>query len=361
MKFKLLTFAFFFFSSPIAFCQTQAEQEAHSKGVEAVKLEDEGKFDEAIKLLEEAQKLDSKNFVYPYELAYSYYGKGDYKKAIEYLNILKKHKDANDQVYQLLGNSFDNLGDAEKSLEIYSEGLKRFPTSGKLFLEKGNVYWGKKEYSKALPFYEQGIQADPSFPSNYYRASLLYCSSSEKIWGVLYGEIFMNLERNSARTAEISKLLYQTYKSSITLTSDTSASVDFSKVNTISIDKNKLQIPFPISFGLMMTSGAATALGAKDKELSLSSVNNIRSTFIKLWYDQNKNKQYPNVLFDYNKLLVDQDVFEAYNYWLFMKGNEAEFSKWKDVNKQKWDKFVSWFTENQIKLNDKNKLISSQY
>jgi len=54
-----------------AYGQTDKEK-ALEKGKQAVKLEDEGKFEEAIKLLDEAQKLDPDCISYPYELAYSF-------------------------------------------------------------------------------------------------------------------------------------------------------------------------------------------------------------------------------------------------------------------------------------------------
>ena len=176
----------------IALGQTNVEK-AHSKGLEAIKHMDNGKIDESILLLEEAQKLDPNRIDYPYEIAYALYSREDYKGAIKILEKIKNHKDVLDRLYQLLGNSYDFLGNSDKAFEVYDEGLKIFPNSGMIYLEKGNVYWSKKEYKKALSFYEKGIQVDPKFPSNYYRAARIYCSSSEEIWGIIYGEIFMNL------------------------------------------------------------------------------------------------------------------------------------------------------------------------
>ena len=88
--------------------QTNKEQ-ALEKGSEAVKFVDNGKFDESIKLLEEAQKLDPDDINYPYELAYTYYLKKDYKKAAKIAESLLTHKNVNDRVYQLLGNAYDIL------------------------------------------------------------------------------------------------------------------------------------------------------------------------------------------------------------------------------------------------------------
>ena len=54
------------------------------------------------------------------------------------------------------------------------------------------------------------------FPSNFYRLALLYLSSSDKLSGLIYAEIFMNLKRSTQRTKEMSKLIYETYKGAIT-------------------------------------------------------------------------------------------------------------------------------------------------
>ena len=56
--------------SNIALGQTDQEI-AHEKGKKAVVLMDNGRFDESIKLLKEAQKLDPENINYPYEIGYA--------------------------------------------------------------------------------------------------------------------------------------------------------------------------------------------------------------------------------------------------------------------------------------------------
>ena len=57
-----------FATGQIAYGQNNKEK-ALAKGQEAIKLMDNGKLDESIKLLEEAQKLDPDRFDYPYEKA----------------------------------------------------------------------------------------------------------------------------------------------------------------------------------------------------------------------------------------------------------------------------------------------------
>src|SRR4051812_16450585 len=85
----------------IAFGQTNQEK-ALKKGQEAIKLEDEGKYAEALKLLAEAQKLDPGDFNYPYETGYTYYLQKDYKRAIDEFKKVVKYKNITDQCFQML-------------------------------------------------------------------------------------------------------------------------------------------------------------------------------------------------------------------------------------------------------------------
>ncbi len=362
MKTMIKSFGLFIFLIVGQIVYGQSNQDkALEKGNQAMKLEDDGKFDEAIKLLEEAQKLDPERLSYPYELGYAYYAQKDYKKAIRYLEGILTHPKVYDQVFQLLGNAYDDMGNHEKAFETYDAGLKLFPKSGKLYLEKGNVYWQKKEYGKALEFYEQGIEADPKFPSNYYRAARVYCSSTEEVWGMIYGEIFMNLERNTERTAEISQLLFDTYKSEIKFTSDTSFSISFSQNATINVndlkDPGKMKLPY----GLGVYEPTILFSMIAFKAIDMNSLDELRSNFVDNYYKNGHDKTYPNILFSYQKQLKEAGHMEAYNHWILMKGDEDAFNKWQATNKEKWGAFVKWFGENKIQIDDTHKFYSGQY
>lgn len=360
-KIKTIGLLLFIMAGQIVYGQTTNKEKALDKGKEAIKLMDNGKFDESIKLLEEAQKYDPDDINYPYELGYAYYAKKDYKKASKYLESILKHKDINDRVYQLLGNTFDNLGKGDKAIETYEAGLKLFPNSGNLYLEMGVMQMGKKDYNKALSYYEKGIEVAPNFSSNYYWAAKIYCSSTEEVWGMIYGEIFMNLERNSKRTSEISKLLFDTYKSEIKFTSDTSFSVSFSKNASINIsdltDPSKMKLPFGV--GVYEPTLMFSMLSVKT--IDINSLDNIRSAFVDNYFTNGHDKTYPNVLFSYQKQIKEAGHIEAYNHWILMKGDEDGFDKWQADNKEKWDNFVKWFTDNRLKIDDTNKFYSGQY
>lgn len=356
-----ISFVFFFFIGQTVFGQEKNREKASSKGKEAIQLMDSGKVDESILLLKEAQNLDPANITYPYELGYAYYLKKDYKSTIKFLENIKNEKTVNDRVYQLLGNAYDMLGESDSAVGIYESGLKLFPKSGHLYLEMGAIQRVKGDLEKALGFYEKGIQVDPGFSSNYYWASKLFCISDEKVWGMIYGEIFMNLERNSKRTAEISELIYNQYNNQIKFKGDTGISVSFSKNAFIhegpAADPNQIKLPFGI--GVYETTLALSMIGLNS--ININTLDTIRTNFINNYFKNKHDKIFPNVLFNYQKKIIDLGYSEAYNHWILMKGDEDRFEKWLANNEEKWTDFTNWFMKNPLKVDSANSFFREQY
>ncbi len=336
--------------------QTNKEK-ALTKGREAIKLMDNGQITESIKLLEESMELDPDNIDYPYEIGYAHYITKEYQKAIDVLTPLAMRNNTNDRIYQLLGNSYDNIGQRDKSIATYEAGLKLLPKSGRLHLELGGMYLTTKEYDKAVAYFEKGIEAEPGYSSNYYQLAKTFLNSEEEVWGMIYGEIFMNLERNSSRTTEISKLLYDTYKSEIKFTSDTSFTVSFSKNAVIDMGSKKPELPF----GVGVYEPTLLMEVWPEKQIDINSLDRIRTGFVKSYFNNKRDKKYPNVLFDYQNRIFKEGHLEAYNHWILLKGDEDGFTKWQESNTGKWDRFVDWFNLNGLKIDDKNKFVRTQY
>jgi tetratricopeptide (TPR) repeat protein len=353
---KIITVILVFFVGLNFFAQTTDDKiKAREIAIEAIRVMDNGEIDKSITMLQESQKLDAKTFNYPYEIGYAYYLKGDFKNAINTLKKVIKYEENNDQCFTLLGNIYDIDKQPEKAIEIYNKGLEKFPNSGRLYYEKGNVQEVLKEYDNALESWGKGISVAPSYPSNYHTASIYYAKyTTEKIWGILYGELFMNIERGSQKTEEISKLLYDTYKASITIKSKTESEVSFSQKMQLTLpnEDEKLKIPFSMPYELTMILALTSEM--EEKELSIKSLNKIRTNFIAGWYENKRNIEYPNIVFEWHKKLLDLGYFEAYNYWLLMKGNEEEFIAWSDENQEKWDEFIGWFSPNPLIVDEQN-------
>ncbi|MBO9730192.1 MAG: tetratricopeptide repeat protein [Chitinophaga sp.] len=353
-----------------ASAQTNAEK-AREKVTEAVKLMDDGKAAESIPLLEEAMMLDPDNNNIRYEKSYALYMMKDYKAARNLLKKLRDDRNLGPNVYQLLGNTYDDSGDPKQAIKTYEEGIKEFPEAGNLYLERGVMEMKVKDYGKALNFFEKGIEAAPMFPSNYYRAATLFCLvTNEKVWGVMYGEIFMNLEPNTARTAEISKLLFDTYKSQITFSGDTGIAVSFSKNRNINITYNVdsgpealmaalKQIKVPFGTGVYEPTLAVALAG--EHSVDLASLSRTRDRFLQAYEQLGHQQKTPVVLFDFQREVKAAGHLEAYNYWLLSEGDKVAFNHWELANNDKWRRFAEWFSEHHLTITADNKFNMTKY
>lgn len=321
----------------------------------AVKLIDEGKYDESITILKECEKTDPAEYAYPYEIALAYTYKKEYQNAIDQLERIKNYTGIQSDYYQLLGNNYDYADNPEKAIATYNDGLQKFPNAGRLYLEKGVIYESQENYLEAISSYQKGMEAEPMYSSNYYRSALLYLNSSDKVSGLIYGEIFMNLERTTKRTLKMSELLYQTYQKGIQINPD-GIKVDFCKtVIKANVNSDEIQLPLCAIFDRNLILGVVL-----QKEINLNSLSEIRTSFITSYF-KNDVKKYPNVLFEYHKTLIDSGFFDAYNHYLLQIGSKAEFDAWQAANKDKMDQFVAWYTTpaNGLKINKDNIYLSN--
>jgi tetratricopeptide (TPR) repeat protein len=351
MNKPLLAFAALFLIFCYSFGQTNKEI-AYEKAIEAIELMDNGEYEKSIQLLREAEKLDKGNIFYPYEIALAYSMDKQYKKSNKILKKLLKHDDVFDQVYQMIGINYSYSNNRNKAIEFFDKGLSLFPNSGYLHLERGNMERFVENYDEALTYYEKGIEVAPNYPSNYYWAALFYLSSSEEVWGMIYGETFMNLERNSKRTVDISKLLFETYKNEIVFTNDTSFSVSFSKQAILDINAllNQQSFELPFGIGVYEPTLMFSIIAADVDEINISSLNSIRKKFVDIYFDNEHHVKYPFPLFEYQKIVKDAGHMDAYNHWILMQGDVEGFKHWNNHNKKAWDDFVEWFLDNPMKI-----------
>lgn len=318
------------------------------KVYDAVKLIDDGKYDDAIVILRDCEKTDSKDYVYPYEIALAYSYKKEYKNAISQLEKIRNYDNLKDDYYQLFGNAYDDSGDSQKAMEIYDEGLKLFPNSGRLYLERGVVFEKEKKYLEALNSYVNGISVQPTYPSNYFRASKLYLKSNDVLSGIFYGEIFINIERTTDRALEMSKLLFAAYKNSVTFKDGIASKIDLCP-SFIDLQKfeNDKKHPFCMIYGKLFIANLIPY-----KEINIETLSKIRSGIMKE-YLKEYSKEYPNVLLAYQSTMEENKVLEVYNHYIFQMGATEEFDKWLETHKKEYDLFVDWYTNPENQLKDK--------
>lgn len=326
-------------------CQTEFDKlKAKEFAIEGIELMNEKDNFESIYLLKKAEKLDPSNFAYPYEIGVAYNLQGDYKKAVKYLKKSTKMDSCQAQCFLYLATIQKQNEALDQAIHTYKNGISKLKNEGELYLQLGITYQESNEIKAAVNTWKQGTVNAPNYASNYYATALYLCQhTTNRFYGVIDAEIFINLERETQHTDEISKLLYNSYKQSI-IYEGTNSTVNLIKNNNQSITAD----PLPNLYKKVMDSVLRTQ--TTQHEFSILSFHSIRTAFIKNWYKNNFNNQAPNLLFDWHKNLESLGYFESYNYWLLRKANEKEFNQWYYYNKKKFDEFIIWFANNPLIL-----------
>lgn len=346
----LLTAALLLFFVLAVNAQTNKEKsvEFARKGIKLVDLK---KFDEGISMFRQGLALDPQNSLFAYEIATAFYLQEKYDSVIATLEAIIDRPDVNDQFYQVLGNAWDMKKQPDKALQIYASGIKRFPLSGILCLESGIVMQARDSMQQAIKFWEKGVNADPALSSNYYYLAKTFAPSGNKVWALLYGEIFMNIERNSKRSEEMSSILYNVYSDLIDDMSDTA-------VTTRYADSGKT---FSTCVVNVLRESLNTVVTANKGLTQTAKIYYLRKTFIDTWFLRSFSADFPNTLFNRHKVLMANGHFEAYTYWMLMKGNDQEFTVWYNQNSEKYKAFVAWFTKNPMKIGKEDFISRERY
>ena len=283
-----------------------------------------GDWDNAILVLTRALQTDPKSLPLRKDLAISYYYKRDFTKALDQVEVMLQHDDIDVPTYQIAGNVYKALEEVKEADKMYKKALRKFPKSGPLYSEYGELLWARQDFN-AIKEWEKGIQADPSFAGNYYNAALFYYYTKDKIWTLIYGEIFVNMEYLTERATQMKKILLSTYKEKL-----------FADVDMAKDQKNVT----PFAKAVLQNFNNQSSIVARG--INTETLNMMRTKFIFDWFNQHGSK-FPFRLFEYHQQLIREGMFEAYNQWLFgTVENLPSYDQWTKANSEAYTKFTSF-------------------
>lgn len=280
-------------------------------------------------VLNRAIQLKPDDYAIQQELAYVDYLAGDIEEAVEVINKVLEDKDADEKSFQIGGLIYKAANLLKDGERIYKKGLKKFPNSGILHNELGEVLLLQKLAAEAIKIWEDGIEKDPGYAGNYFHAAKYYhFTKSNPILSILYGEIFINSESYTIRTAEMKSILLESYKLFYT--------------GIVTYDEKKAN-PFQRAIAeTLLKQRDVTTLGISTDVLSM-----VRMRFILDWFNQYSSK-FPHKLFDQMRMLARDGLFEAYNQWIFgVATNVVQYQLWANLN-NKINAEFSTFQKNRI-------------
>ena len=314
---KILLSVCFFALSVFAFSQSEDIEKLHDNAKSFMR---QGDYANASLILTRALALQPNNIGLIKDLAFDYYLQKENTKALEVIKPVLEGDNADDQAYQIGGTIYRALNQPKDAEKLYKKALKAYPDDGAIYNDYGELLWSEHDYS-AIKLWEDGIKIDPSFGGNYYNACKFYFASTDKIWSVIYGEIFINIESFTSRTAEIKNVLLNSYKKL------------FAEPDLLanSKDKNKFEIAFLTT---MNKQNSVVINGLSPETLTM-----IRTRFILDW-NQSYAGKFPFALFDRQKQYLEEGLFPAYNQWIFGAAqNLAAYQNWISTHPEEYEAF----------------------
>ncbi|MEO6254239.1 MAG: tetratricopeptide repeat protein [Ferruginibacter sp.] len=290
-----------------------------------------GDYPNAVLVLNRGLAAYPNNLEIAKDLGLNYYYSKDYKKALEVLNPLLDRKDVDDQCFQIAGDAYWAMEKAKEAEDTYRKGIKKLPNSGALYNELGKVLWVKNDYT-AIKQWEKGIENDPGFAGNYYNASKYYYFTTDKVWSLLYGEIFLNIDPKSAYSPEIKNILLEGYKKLF-------ADADLEKNNK---EKNSFVAAF---LKTMNKQSSLASAGINTESLTM-----IRTRFILEW-DAGYATKFPFKLFQLQKQYIQEGLFDAYNQWVFATAqNLPAYQSWTTAHSKEYNELNRFLQDRIFKL-----------
>ena len=314
---KILPFSCFFFINVFVFAQSEDAEKLHENAKAFMR---QGDYANASLILTRAISLAPNNIEIAKDLAYDYYLQKENEKALETIKPLLEKDNADDQTYQIGGTIYRALGQDKDAEKLYKKAIKDYPHSGQLYNDYGEMLWSKQDYN-AIKQWEKGVQQDPSYGSNYYNACKYYFLTADKIWSIIYGEIFINIESFTSRTAEIKNILLDGYKKLF---------ADADLLSNIK-DKNKFEVAFLTT---MNKQNSVVINGLNAETLTM-----IRTRFILDW-NQGYSKKISFALFDKQEQYLEEGLFSAYNQWIFGAAqNLSNYQSWIGTHAEEYAAF----------------------
>jgi len=302
--------------------------------------------DQAIENWNTVIELDPSKIEYKYERIICYVMKKEYTKALEELTPIYKDTALFDRGYQLMGNIHDLLGDSTQSMPYYTAGLAAYPNSGRLHYELGASALIERRLEEAISWWVKGTKAEPRFPTNYYWIAKVNSTTKNRLWTLMFGEAFMNLERGTKRTKEISKMIFDVWNAGLAF-GDTTDPINLASDDLLEAPgpTGPASMSFPMAFEYM-TAVTGQYLIPKEgtlQRLTMAQLVELQMKVTQVWTSKGYDTVYANDIMKWHATLSESGYLREYLYWVISFGDYREMNVWFRSNEKKYDLFLHWF------------------
>ena len=176
---------------------------------------------------------------------------------------------------------------------------------------------------------------------SYEILARFFGGTTEKIWAVVYGEVYCDLSAQPDHINHMGLLIYEWYDRSLSKAGK-SLSIDL----TENAQTSGSQAPFEAQFEQIFLM-SAFSLGDDVTPMSIRTLTEIRKKQLALWHDK---KMRQTELTRRQDAISSAGHFEAYNYWLFRAARQVEFNEWLKSHESQFQAWLDWQSENKFQV-----------
>ncbi|MFI5173697.1 MAG: hypothetical protein ACHQKY_02490 [Terriglobia bacterium] len=190
---------------------------------------------------------------------------------------------------------------------------------------------------------EEDALKDFTRPESYDLLAITFGNTTEKVWAVIYGEVYCNLSPDADRRKQLGTLVFQWYEK---------AFVREGNQMTVTLSENAVvnpranQPPFESNFEISLLLGSVATKG-EFNPLSIRTLADTRRQQLAMW---NQKKLPKTELIRWQEAIATADHFEAYNYWLFENARAEEFNKWEAEHHSQYNAWLDWKSKNKFNI-----------
>lgn len=337
---KIIKFGFLLamllFSTQI-FAQTDVENIV----IEGMEFHDNGDYDKAIETYKKALKIDKKSPLVHYEIALSYFSKGNYNEAVKYSDVvIKKDKELMLEAYMIKGSALDLLGKTKESIQLFKNVLKE-EKHYLLYYNLSFNYFKLKDYENAEENVIKAIELNPNHATSHLMLAHIHDRKGNSVQALLASHFFLFLEPNSPRSIEGYDMLMESFRGNVTKGEGNSGSTKI----LYSPSNDSLFSAMQMMISIL---GASKSLEKyADKTDDEMFVENTRIFFKVLGeLNDDKNKEiwftlYTTFFYD----LAQSEHLETYCKYITQSENENS-REWLEENQSKLYDFDKWLSDN---------------
>lgn len=168
------TFLFFFFSGFLLAQQNNPLVNSGELIEKGIKLHEEEKYKDAIKLYTQIPRSDTNYHLALHEIILSHYADSNYKACLPLIDEgIKYYPDKMFRWLNHKANVLDDMGKQQEALAVYDTLIKNFPNNVSAYFNKAITLMRMEKYDEAIPYFQQVILIDPYYTSAHYHLGRL--------------------------------------------------------------------------------------------------------------------------------------------------------------------------------------------